>query len=180
MISTGKKISCTNCGERFYANTKRRVFCSDRCRVTFNRSARSCFYCGSCADSKDHITPHSTTIDTRRHWKTDWVNACRECNVMLSDVFPSSLYDRIMFLHDTFKRKKKLNKCFIEWDEEDLHDMSEHMRTWISNKQQERWENERRLSHIRIVALTVLRHQDDPDFIPDDDDETVYNYATGQ
>jgi hypothetical protein len=62
-----------------------------------------------------------------------------------------------MFLHDAFKKRKKLHKGFAEWDDEDLEDMTDQMKTWIWNKQQARMRDERRLSHIRIAALMVAR-----------------------
>lgn len=65
-----------------------------------------------------------------------------------------------MFLHDTFKKKKKLHKGFVEWDDEDLEDMTDQMKTWIWNKQQARMRDERRLSHMRITAIKVAKFSD--------------------
>ena len=79
---------------------------------------------------------------------------------MLGDFLGRSFFDRVMFLHDRFKKKKKLHKGFAEWDEEDLDDMTDQMKTWIWNKQQARMRDERRLSHIRITALRVARFAD--------------------
>lgn len=84
---------------------------------------------------------------------------------MLGNSFPWALYDRVMYLHDKFKKKKKLHRAFVEWDEEDLEEVSDTMRTWIANEQQKRWADERRLSHMRLVALKVAR------FIADQDAE---------
>lgn len=149
------------CHEPFLIGKRKRLFCSDKCKTRYSREFRSCFYCGSIADTRDHITPHATEKKNsdKRQWSTDYVNACRECNSILSDNFPWSFYDRVMYLHDTFKKKKKLNKPFVEWDEDDLEEVSDTMRTWIANEQQKRWADERRLSHIRLVALKVAKFQ---------------------
>lgn len=167
MIESGKRGQCMYCSAPFVTGKRKRLFCSDRCKVRYSREFRSCFYCGSIADTRDHITPHSTERPSsqKRQWSTDYVNACRECNTMLGNSFPWSLYDRIMYLHDKFKKKKKLHRAFVEWDEDDLEEVSDTMRTWIANEQQKRWADERRLSHMRLIALKVAR------FIADQDAE---------
>lgn len=163
MISTGKTKTCMQCETRFATSNSRRLFCSDRCKVAFSRENRSCFYCGDVADSKDHVVPHSVSpaANGNRQWSVDWVNCCKECNQYLGNYLGSSFHARIMYLHDKFKRKKKLHKGFVEWSDEDLEDMSGDMRTWIWNKQQARMRDERRLSHMKIMALKVVDFDDD-------------------
>ena|GEM_PF-3633176 len=159
MIENGRSGACLYCEARFQTSNSRRLFCSDRCKTRYSRENRSCFYCGEIAEGRDHVVPHSLTVYAtgNRHWSCDWVNSCGECNSLIGPFLGRTFFDRVMFLHDAFKKKKKLHKSFVEWDDEDLADMDSQMRNWIWNKQQARMRDERRLSHIRITALKVAR-----------------------
>lgn len=163
MIHTGISKACMYCEKQFQSSNVRRIFCSDVCKTRYSRENRSCFYCGDIAGTRDHLFPHSSSSkrNQAREWKVDWVNSCQECNSYLGKEVAYSFYDRIMYLHDKFKKKKKLHKGFVEWDEDELEEVSEELKQYIWNKQQQRWKDERRLSHIRLRALQVAQFKED-------------------
>lgn len=162
-MQTGRTSRCTFCEATFTVSPSRRIFCSEQCKTRFARENKSCFYCGEIGDSRDHVVPHSLTANrgSKRQWSADWVYCCSECNGMLGNYLGGSFHDRIMYLHDKFKRKKKLNKSFVEWDDEDLEDVSKEMRNWILGQQNQRKLHERRLSHMRLTAIKVARFEED-------------------
>ena len=105
------------------------------------------------AGSVDHITPHSTRGAGKWATESDTVPACKECNSLLGDNFPYNLAERITYLAKRFSWKNKLHRAFIEWDEEELSEMSGIMSRWIAAKQVQRTRNEQRLAHITLRAL---------------------------
>lgn len=151
--------SCLYCETRFTTNNNRRLFCSDRCKTRYNRENRlKCFYCGELAGTRDHVTPHSVRDDNQRRWLgVDVVNCCQECNRILGDNHPYDIEKRIMYLSMEFEKKFKLNKPIIQWDEEELEELSmdlartirAHTAQWNSRRQ--------RLSHMRLRLLQVCR-----------------------
>lgn len=163
MIQSGRTGKCTYCEQEFILSASRRVFCSDKCKTRFSKENTSCFYCGELGESRDHVVPHSLTVNNgrKRQWRSDWVYCCLECNTMLNNYLGNSFYDRVMYLHDIFKRKKKLNKSYVEWDEDDFEDMTSEMRNWILNKQNKRKIDERRLDHIKYTALSIARFEEE-------------------
>lgn len=152
---------CKYCSKTFSAKTYRKIFCSDRCKVAYNRETRlTCFYCGDLPGTKDHITPHSTTGLKRRIWAgVDWVNCCRECNTLMGAAFPYMLSDRIAYLIEKFSKRYKLDKPRIQWDEDELDEMSMDMRREI--RAQTRLWNARqtRLDHMRLRHLHVAHKE---------------------
>jgi len=148
---------CKYCAATFSTKNGRRIFCSDKCKVAYNREHNlTCFYCGDLATSRDHVTPHSTTGLKNRAWSgIDYVMCCTECNSILGDNEPYSMVRRIDFLIEKFTKRHKLNKPRVQWDEDELADVSKsmaqsiraHMRIW--NKRQER------LDHMRLRRLYV-------------------------
>lgn len=164
-METGRTSRCAFCEAKFTVSPSRRIFCSEQCKTRFARENKSCFYCGEIGDSKDHVVPHSLTAHRgrKRLWSADWVYCCSECNNLLGNYLGGSFYDRIMYLHDKFKRKKGLNKSFVEWDEEDLSDVNKEMRNWIVGQQERRKISERRLNHMRLAAIMVAKFEDEQD-----------------
>lgn len=162
-MQTGRTSRCTFCEATFTVSLSRRIFCSEQCKTRFARENKSCFYCGEIGDSRDHVVPHSLTANrgSKRQWSADWVYCCSECNGILGNYLGGSFHDRIMYLHDRFKRKKKLHKSFVEWDDEELEDVSAEMRNWILGQQNQRKLHERRLSHMRLTAIKVAKFEED-------------------
>ena len=151
------------CEQEFMLSKARRLFCSDKCKTRFGKEHTSCFYCGELGETRDHVIPHSLTENagSKRQWSVDWVYCCSECNTLLGNYLGGSFYDRVLHLHDKFKRRKKLNKAHVEWDEDDLEDMSSDMRNWIIKEQDKRKIDERRLDHIMLTALKVAKFEEE-------------------
>lgn len=148
---------CKYCTKRFDAKTYRKLFCSDRCKVRYNReSGMTCFYCGDLADSRDHVTPHSTTILRRRVWSNlDWVMCCRECNTLMGNMHPYSLSDRIAYLIERFTTKHKLDNVQIQWDDSELDDLGYSLRSYIETSMKQWNSRMKRLSHMRLRNIQV-------------------------
>lgn len=94
-----------------------------------------CFYCGSDADSLDHVIPWSFYSNKRRKnaGKAPGfrVGACRECNGLLGSSFYPSMFDRCKSVNSKLRAKyKKLFKT-PEWDEEELQEVSAKLRQSI-------------------------------------------------
>lgn len=158
---------CLYCADDFITSSDRRIYCSDRCKTRAFRDNMDCFYCGDLADSKDHITPHSTKGRKKRCWKTDTVRCCRDCNTLMSDAFPYNFSERIAYLYDKFVKKNKLDKPFVQWDDEDLEDVRGSLRSFIIDSQKKRQRDEVKASHILLTKIRVERFQEDVD-IEDD------------
>jgi hypothetical protein len=75
------------------------------------------------------------------------------------DVHPYSMVDRIDYLIKEFAKKHKLNKPRVQWDEDELEDLSKtmaqsiraHMKLWNSRQA--------RLDHMRLRRLYVYNQE---------------------
>lgn len=152
---------CKYCSKTFTAKTYRKIFCSDRCKVAYNRqNSKTCFYCGDLANTKDHITPHSTMGLRRRVWAgIDYVMCCKECNSLMGAAHPYVLSDRIEFLCDKFTKRHKLDKRRRQWDEEELSELGIDLGNYIRNEARIWNKNQQRLDHMRL-RLVQVRHQE--------------------
>ena len=161
--------NCLYCGDRFEARLERRLFCSDKCRVRWNREERMrCFYCGELADTRDHIFPHSAETNgrSRRFEGRETVNACHECNHTANNVEPFSLLNRIDFLIDRTKRRYHLDKPTPEWDDDEIAELGPTLRSAVVGKIRQRQRAISRVLHMRGVWTRVLLADDN------DEDET--------
>ena len=162
---------CKYCAEKFTAKTYRKIFCSDRCKVRYNRENRlTCFYCGDLAGTRDHVTSHSTMGLKKRCWSNlDYVMCCRECNSLLGSAHPYSIVDKIGYLIEKFTKKYKLNKPVVQWDEDELEEVSKtmaqsiraHIAKWNSRQE--------RLAHMKLRRLYVYNIEEsdeDEDELP--------------
>lgn len=156
-------IECKYCAKTFSATNFRRLFCSDRCKTRYNReNALTCFYCGDLPGTRDHVMPHSVSGFPKRRWANlDYVNCCHECNVIISNNYPYSMTDRIRFLIERFTKKHKLDKPTVQWDEDELKELSQNLGDTI--RQQMRLWNKRhdRLNHMRLRLIHVSRFDDE-------------------
>ena len=151
-------VSCGYCAKTFTAKMQRRVFCSDRCRTRYNReNVLTCWYCGDMADTRDHVTPHSTTGFKKRSWSNlDYVMCCKECNHILGSNFPYDMLGRIEYLIQKFTRKHKLNKEVIQWDEEELDEVGHNLSSYIRASMIAWNKKKDRLSHMRLRRALII------------------------
>src|SRR5690348_17255126 len=112
--------NCLFCDNRFAAKLERRLFCSDVCRVRYNREERlRCFYCGELATTRDHIFPQRFRA-VKGFEGQETVNCCRECNSLMGPSEPLSAENRIRVLLAALVRKYKLDRPVPEWEDEEI------------------------------------------------------------
>lgn len=72
---------------------------------------------------------------------------------------PYVLSDRIAYLIDKFTKRYKLDKCRIQWDEDELSEMSMDMKREI-RAQTRMWNTRQtRLDHMRLRHLHVAHKE---------------------
>lgn len=159
-----RKISCLECNAPFIPSAGRRVFCSDRCRDTFERfDADRCFYCGEPGTTAEHITPQSVSF------VGETVRACHQCNSICQDLYPYNLIKRMEFLRSRLRKKNKLHRSYIFWSDEELLEMSDQMRRKIKADERRRLISERRDEHLaaRINTVKAAVYDALEDVVPD-------------
>ena len=115
-----------------------------------------CSYCGQPSDTIDHVFPRSVlrNLDTTNAKLMKGlrdilikVPCCQECNMLAGyEVFSSFLSKRSYVRARLRKRYKKVLKT-PEWDEEELKDLSVHLRSHIEGVLKTRIELLQRLSY---------------------------------
>lgn len=152
--------ACFYCEERFNNSLERRLFCSELCQHRYNRESHSkCFYCGELATDRDHVFPHSAaSVGSRRFEGKEIVYACHSCNVTLGNHAAMRLDLRVEYLLAKLVKKHKLDRPAVDWDEDELAELSYTLRSGIAGKQRERHRAEIRVTHIekrlrQIIAL---------------------------
>lgn len=153
---------CMFCSERFEAKRNHRLFCSNKCRMRFNRQENLiCFYCGELSNSRDHVFPHCAESNSARSFKgRETVNCCHECNSLLGSESAYFLEDRILSLADKIIKKYQLNKQIPEWSEDEFEVLGYNLRTAIEGKMRQRKRALDRLMHIRARHREVLLAND--------------------
>lgn len=155
---SGVNRDCANCGARFEARLERRLFCSDVCRVRYNREHElKCFYCGDLATARDHVFPHSSELPGERQWGArDIVNACSECNAGLSDKYGYWLHRRIKHLIDWTIKRYQLDEMIPEWADEELDELGYALRASITFKIKQRQRALDRVIHMNVVLRRII------------------------
>lgn len=153
-----KSRSCLYCEERFELTNHRRLFCSDRCKTRHHREERmTCFYCGDIAVGKDHVFPVMFDPAGRKWEGRDTVQACKECNSILSHVRPDSVEGRVIHLRDRLVSKYKLDQLLPEWDDDELEELGPALRQRIKGKIHERERAKQRVLHMEMTLKLIKR-----------------------
>lgn len=149
--------TCLYCATAYDAARNHRIFCSDRCRVRYNREeGLTCFYCGEIANARDHITP--VACEGARIFKgKETVNACNECNNFLGANAPYNLYDRLKLLEAKMIQRYKLDKSVPEWAEEELNELGTNLRSHVRGWQAKRHRAQDRLLHLRAIRWKLAK-----------------------
>lgn len=74
---------------------------------------------------------------------------------MIGDSEPCDIYERTRLLYKRFTKKHKLDKGFVEWDDEELATVGPDMRKWISAKQAQRKAYEARAAHMYLISIKL-------------------------
>jgi hypothetical protein len=147
---------CLFCGDRFEYKLQRKVFCSDICRVRYNREENlRCFYCGDLADTRDHVYPHSLQGGAKFEG-VETVNACRECNSMLGVKASIWIEERFTYLIDKTVRKYQLNKLIPEWSDAELNGLGKSLRQRIAGKIKQRQRALERVMHMKLQLQQII------------------------
>lgn len=73
----------------------------------------------------------------------------------MGNAHPYVLSDRIAYLIDKFTKRYKLNKGRVQWDEDELGEMSLDLRRHIRNQTRVWNSRQDRLNHMRLRHLNV-------------------------
>ncbi len=89
-----------------------------------------CYYCGEDADSVDHVVPQSLIADlgddgealdrVTSAGRILLVDACRDCNSRLSNIFDRTLIDRRLRLRKLLRRRYRKLLEMPEWTDSEL------------------------------------------------------------
>lgn len=151
--------NCLFCSERFDAKLARKLFCSDVCRVRYNREAKlRCFYCGELATTRDHVFPHAarTNGSKRVFAGQETVNACRECNSLMGARNSHYVEDRIQDLISSLMKRYQLDKAIPDWDDDELDELGRGLRQSISSQIHRRQRAIERVIYAREVWRRVV------------------------
>lgn len=159
--------ACQFCSERFTVQNGRRLFCSDKCKVRYHReNGLRCFYCGDLADTKDHVEPHACGDPRAARWLgRDTVSACRECNGLLRDVFPTDFVRRIDYLAGRLVKKYQLDRPVPEWDDDEIAELGPKLRQAVRGKVYARQHASDRVWHVKAVRNAARAAMEE---VPDD------------
>lgn len=136
--------TCTFCGFEFKARRGAK-FCSDTCRVKAWQSRaidhyHACFYCGSPADTLDHIPPKAARdriIETglADSYPFSTVDACRECNATLGAKALWTATERKAEIAACLRHRNRALLASPDWQESDLDHLGETLRAYTVSQQ---------------------------------------------
>ncbi len=150
---------CLYCTKRFTATTERRLFCSDACKMRYNREERlTCFYCGEIAPTRDHITPQAFSATEGFRGK-ETVNCCRKCNSTLGAAAPRSIEGRVLYLVERTIIQYELNNPIPEWDDEEIEELGPNLRSFVEAKIRERQRAFQRLFFMKGTLKYIRAHR---------------------
>lgn len=130
-----------------------------RMEDTSPKNLDDCFYCSAKAVSRDHTIPHSFVRNNlvSRHYSTDCVPACCECNTLLSNKIHHSLSERIEFLlHRVAQRHAKTLKL-PDWTDDELEEMGESLQSSIKTGMLEKLITRHRLASLHDNYEVAIR-----------------------
>jgi len=96
-----------------------------------------CIYCGSPADTVDHVPPVSRISDCDSIYSDDYkfctVKSCLECNKLAGDRLDIDLIDRIDFVKDRLKSKYRRALRIPDWTLDELDDLGDSLRAEVES-----------------------------------------------
>ncbi len=123
--------ACLVCGTAFRAKRDWQRFCSDRCRSIawrskeFRLAEQACAYCGSVADTRDHIPPivarkklEELGIANRYVFTEVW--CCRECNSLLNCRALWTVEQRKKWIKQQLRRRYAKYLKIPDWGDSEL------------------------------------------------------------
>lgn len=138
-----KTVLCRTCGKEMKQfSSKPKLYCSATCRSASWRLGTTsvpCFYCGCPAQSIDHIPPKSVRpfiMAERLQWKYPFkeVDACGECNGLLSDRPFWDLQKRKKFIKRALRWKYRRILALPEWTPPEKNELGYNLKTIVEIK----------------------------------------------
>ena len=165
---------CLWCTREIATTNPKAKFCSDGCRLAHFK-AKSCFYCGAVADTRDHFIPTTfyLRIQDFGHTKNSLiVPACRECNSTAgNEVFYTPREKRQYIKERYLKRYKKILNA-PDWTETELKGLGPLLQPHVRRLQAEKYFLKRRLMRLgtgkKIRIEKVEQPRDEVDLIIDE------------
>lgn len=147
------------------------------------KSENECAYCGWTGDTRDHVPALSnywlgkrdraSGLHNNKHMDKT-VPACRECNMLLSNLHINSIRGRAEYLSEVIQKRYAKRLSQPVWSEDEIEEMGEEMKRFIRAKSVERQIVIDRLSHLgqisRWGAETVKEYRErvlDPSETPE-------------
>lgn len=132
-----RKIKCLYCEKEIEKKRGEQFFCSSQCKEAFYKENDFCMYCG--------LEP----LDRK---STNLYPICKECHSLIEVSKEGSVAEKARMLLKTYQEKYKKDLEMIDWDEEDLQDMGENMKTQIKFALKEKYKAEGRMSWLKHCA----------------------------
>lgn len=102
----------------------------------------SCFYCGTSPTDQEHVIPFSMlTLQKRKEASANFgprTPACHECNLILSNFFFDSLFERCEYANKRLRRRYSKLLHMETWQQWELDEVKGKLRGYVLSKQAER------------------------------------------
>lgn len=131
-----KIVLCRYCGSKF-KHRKGKLYCNDKCRYSaWSETAEPCYYCGSPADTIDHIPPKSVRQFLIDHQVSKWefkeVSACHECNTSLGTRLPWTPSGRKEAIKEILRKKYKHELAMPAWGQKEIDDLGHGLKEFVN------------------------------------------------
>lgn len=112
----------------------------------------NCTYCGAVdGNNRDHVIP-AAFAQSVKHFSTETVPACSECNTLLGSRMLTSVPTRAAYLLGVYERRYKKLINSPTWTEEELDDLGPSMRDNIVAAEANKHRVIVRIEHLSHVA----------------------------
>jgi hypothetical protein len=157
----GLKKRCRECTEVYAVTRDWQLFCSDKCRLRFNRRQHgTCFYCGQFGAHRHHVNPRAYS---GKQWfkGVECVFCCTECNVALADRFFSDTVGAITFLVDLYVKRYALDESVVRWDDDEVEELGRVLRSYVKKKLEDRRKAEERAVYLQAMRFYLASDYDE-------------------
>ena len=144
-----RKIKCLYCEKEIERKRGGQFFCSSQCKEAFHKDNDFCTYCG--LEPLDRKITHLYPI-------------CKECHSLIEVSEEGSVSEKARMLLDIYQEKYKKDLEMIDWDEEDLQDMGQNMKSKIKVALKEKYKIEGRISWLKHCASHYVHEEDEPSY----------------
>lgn len=152
-VISKRKRKCKECTKIYTVSKDWQIFCGASCRSRFNKN-RYCFFCGIPADSKHHILPR--VISKKGFKDTEYVFTCNECNSTLCDHIFLYVHEEAQYLIDKYTRKYGLQTKRVEWDDEEIDELSGMLKQMVKKSISRKIIAEERVYYLRGVRNRLI------------------------